>query len=157
MKIKGIRPGPNVETIVLPRGDGNSIVFKAQAVIDYAAFEKHCPPITVPRSQRPGGDWFENPEDPEYKAKADERSGREIDWMIIESLKATEGLTWEEVNPDRPDTWKFWKEELKKAGFSKIEINRIFNGVWAANSLDERLVKQARETFFRSQQAAQVR
>jgi len=156
VKIKGFQPGPNIETIVLPRGDGSQIIFKARAVLDYSGFEKLCPSPQMPRSQRAGGDWFDNPDDDDYKKKSDDRSSLEIDWMIIESLKATDGIQWEQVDYEKPSSWKLWRDELKAAGFSKVEVGRIFNGVWAANSLDERLVKQARDSFFRSQQAAKA-
>ena len=155
MKINGQKiEGPNVEVIVIPRAEGKHIVFKAKAVLDYDGFNRDYPIPAPPKSQKPGGIWFENPEDPNYKDLLDKRASFHTDWMILESLSATPGLEWETVDKKNHETWANWREELKNSGFNVREVNMIFEGVWRANSLDEKMVKEARESFFRSQQAA---
>lgn len=155
MKLKGKKiEGPNVEVVVIPRGEKEPIVFKCGAVLDDAPFNKLCPEPQPPKMQRPGGSWSENVEDPEYRKSIEERWQLHSDWMILQSLTATEGLEWEMVDLGKPETWKGWRDELKAAGFSMMEINHVQMGVLRANCLDERVIKEARESFFRSQAKA---
>ena len=49
MKLAGRKiEGANVEYIVLPRGDGEPLVLKAQAILDYSPFDMLCPPPRPP-------------------------------------------------------------------------------------------------------------
>ena len=71
--------------------------------------------------------------------------------MIVYSLQSTPELEWEIVNYDKPETWASYEEELREAGFSEIEIGRVVMGVMRANSLDESLIDEARNSFLHGQ------
>jgi hypothetical protein len=73
---------------------------------------------------------------------------------VITSLRATEGLEWDKIQYNNPDTWKLYKEELKESGFSSFEVDKIINGVMSANCLDEDKIEQARRSFLAGQEEA---
>jgi len=151
MKIKGQKiEGPNMEIIPIPRGD-SQIVFQAQAVLDFDPFEKLCPEPKPPMKMLPGGREVPDLEDKKYKDEIDKHNQKRMAWMILKSLEATEGLEWEIVNLLDSDTWLKYDEELKKAGFSHMEIMRIVTGVMDVNSLNEDKIEEARKRFLSSQ------
>jgi hypothetical protein len=155
MKLAGKKiSGPNIETIILPRGDGEPIVFKAQAVLDFDDFEKMCPmpkPATV---VRPGGKKSANFEDPTYKAAIELHAKKRFAWIVLTSLHlGTPDLEWERVDYGDPNTWLSYEDELREAGISNIEIGRIHRGVMIANALDDEKLEEARNAFLASQQA----
>jgi hypothetical protein len=154
MKIKGQKiEGPNVEVIVIPRGgDKQDIVFQAGAVLDFAPFEKMCPTPTPPSKILKGGKREYNLEDAGYKAALDVHSARRIAWMVLESLKATPDLEWETVKAGDARSWQNYEQELRDSGFSHVEIQRIINGVFAANCLSEARIEEARANFLRGHQ-----
>lgn len=158
MKIKGREiKGPNIEIIVIPRlgpdGESSDIVFRAQAVLDFDDFDKLCPRPKAPQMLKRGHGMIENPEDPRYKSELKEWGEKRINWIIITSLRATEGLEWDQVKYDNPSTWRLYDKELRDSGFGQYEIQRIITGVWSANSLDEDKVDQARKRFLAGQEA----
>jgi hypothetical protein len=68
MKINGEEiKGPNTELIVIPRSNGNPIVFKAQAILDFDDFDKLCPRPKPPQTIKRGEGVVSNPEDPIFK------------------------------------------------------------------------------------------
>lgn len=155
MKYKGKKlKGPNVEFIILPRpNEEEDIIFKAKAVLCMDDFDKYCPLPKMPQKLVRGKGMVDDPDDPHYKAQLDDRNKKRIDWLVIESIKDTEGLEWEKVKTNDPNTWHLYKEELREAGFNDFEINRIVNGVLIANSLDEKKMEEARERFLHTQLA----
>lgn len=153
MKLKGRRPGVNVEIIVLPRGDGEDLVFKAKAVEDFEMFDKLCPPPEPPKRILPGGEQVPNFQDKNYSAALENYGKKRIAFMVIQGLAATEDLEWEQVDVGNHQTWPKYREELRESGLSEVEINRIVNGCMKANSLNEHAVEQARKRFLASQQA----
>ena len=76
--------------------------------------------------------------------------------MILKSLEATEGLEWETVKMDDPETWLNYEKELKDSGLSPIEVGRIVGICMSANGLDERKMEAARDAFLAEQQAQVV-
>lgn len=154
MKINGKSiKGPNIETIVIPRGD-DIIVFKAEAVLDYKPFDEMVPNPTPPMVLFRGDTSHKpNYESPDYKAAIGKRSLLKYNWMVIKSLSATEGLEWETINMQEPSTWALIDEEFKNAGFTPLETNKIFEGVLTANGMNEEKLEKARKSFL-AQQAA---
>lgn len=145
--------GPNVEVIVIPRGgDKPDIVFQAGAIMDFSNFDKLCPEPKPPMKIMKGGKREYNLEDVGYIQARDRWTEQKVAWMVIESLKATPGLTWDLVNPLNPKTWHFFSDELRDAGFSQIEVQRITNGVFSANCLNEQRLEEARANFLRGPQ-----
>lgn len=155
MKIKGKKiQGPNIEVIVLPRGD-DDLVFKAQAVLDTTAFDNLCPRPEPPKMMKRGGQLVNNVEDPGYQQAVLAYGRLRSSWMIIESLRATEDLEWETVKYDDSSTWNGYENELRSAGLAEMEISRIIAGVMTANALNEEKIEEARNRFFLGQQVAQ--
>lgn len=148
MKIKGNTPSTNEEVVVIPRSNGEDIVFKAKSVVDYAVFDTMVPEPEVPVRRMAGEEaWHPNPEDPDFKKKLRERYSLRNNWMIIKSLDATPDLTWETVDLQKPETWNGWLDEFKKSGFSPAEVNRVIDVVLVANCLDNSKVEAARDRF----------
>jgi len=158
MKLHGKKlSGPEIEILVIPRKSGN-IVFKAQAVLDYTAFEAICPPPLPPETLRPGagrGLRTKNIEAPEFLKALDEWAEKRTYWMILKSLEATPELEWETVKMDQPDTWKHYEKELREGGMSTLEITRILNLVTGVCGLDQRKIDEATERFLADQAAVQ--
>ena len=151
MKIHGkTYDEPRVETVVIPR-NGGDIIFKAKAILDYEPFEALCPGPMAPMVMRKGGEQFRDVEDAKFKTKVNEWAHNRTNWMIIESLKATDGLEWETVDPKNPTTWDNYIVELTKANFSNAEINRIVECVIDANGLNQKRIDEATERFLAGQ------
>lgn len=145
--------GPNVEVIVIPRGgEKKDIIFQAGAIMDYAPFDTMCPEPKPPMKIMKGGKKEYNLEDKGYLQARDRWTEQKVAWIVIESLKSTPGLTWDLVNPANPKTWTKYADELKESGFSHVEVQRIINGVFSANCLNEARVEEARANFLRGPQ-----
>src|SRR3954452_21424608 len=117
MKIGGKTPsGPNVEYCILPRGDdpNDSIVFKAQAVLDMSNFDKICPP-PKPTKKNVKGVWIEDVERADYKALLEIYGNKRMIYMILKSLEATEGLEWDTVDLSDSSTWENYQKDLQNA------------------------------------------
>jgi hypothetical protein len=71
--------------------------------------------------------------------------------MVIRSLEPSE-IEWDTVDPDNPSTWLNWDRDMKSAGLSQVECNRILQLVFQANCLDEAKLQKAREAFLLGQQ-----
>jgi hypothetical protein len=144
---------PNIEVLVLPRGDGD-IVFKAQAVLNMKDFEKLYPAPEPPTKMYPGGRKAEEVNDPDYIKSMEEYSETRFHYMALQSLKATEELEWETVDESDPSTWKNYVDELGEAGFTEVEVNRVIQIVLDANCLNEDRIDEARRRFLLQQQEA---
>jgi hypothetical protein len=145
---------PNLEIIVIPRGDGEDIVFKAGPVGNMDDFEKLCPLPEPPVKMYPGGRKSQNVKDEGYQKKLAEHAELRFHFMAIQSLKMTEELEWETVDEAEPSTWTNYMDELREAGFSEVEVNRVVQGVMDANCLNEDRIEEARQRFLASQQEA---
>jgi len=146
MKLNGKRPGAHVEPIVLPR-PGEPLVFLARAIDSFDEFDKICPSPTPPQKILPGKKVSTNYEDPNFK-KAVARHGQlRLAYMVIKGLSETPGFEWETVKLDDHNTWTKYEDELKDAGLSGVEVNRIINGVSIANCLSEAAIEEARNDF----------
>lgn len=147
MKIKGKKiDSPMIEIVVLPRPDGD-IVFKAQAVLDFEEFDKLVTEPTPRMLLKPGGGMEKDTNNKNYRKELDEYNTQRVHWMFIKSLEATEGLEWETVDMNDPTTWKNYESELKASNFSAMEINHITRAIMIANALDDRKLKEARDSF----------
>lgn len=151
MKIKGKRlESTNVVTIVLPRFNGEDIIFKAGVVLDYSELDKILKEPEPPSILRKGSQEKDF-EDKGYKSKVHKNNIHRLNYMILESLSATEELEWETVKMDDPSTWDNWEQELKDSGIPNSEILYIFNKVHEVNSLDQAKLDEARDHFLLSQ------
>lgn len=153
MRIKGKRIGaPKPRPCVIER-DGEDFVFIVNAVLDYKEFEKLCPIPSPPKVMKPGGKVSEDPDSPLYNEALTKYGKKKTNWLMIQSIKDTEGLTWEKVVYDDPETWEYFREELSESGFTEGELAYLINDVYLINSLDESKMSEARERFIRSQEA----
>jgi len=155
MKYKGQAvKGSNQEIIPIVRPDGD-IIFIAESIKDWTEFDKLVPEPEVPVRLKPGGVKVEVPSDPSY-VKAIEAYGElKSHYLILASLEASEDVEWDTVDMSKPETWKNYIKELKESDFSEIEISRITMGVMRANSLDENMIDEARNSFLRSRQVGE--
>jgi hypothetical protein len=147
MKIGGKEiSGPHEELLVLPRGE-DQVVFRARAVADMDPFEKICPEPKPPGRLTKDG-FVPNKDDDNFKKMMEHHSEQRLAYMVIISLEPSE-VEWAKVDIDNPKTWRHWQAELKEAGLTQIEVNRIIQTVMRANALDEDMLKEARATFVR--------
>lgn len=149
MKINGKKlDTPNEEILVLTR-NGEDLVIRARAVVEMKEFEKVCPepkPTTkIVRGKGKVTDFESKP----YQANMEAWGRKKMDWIILKSLSATEGLEWETIDFDNPDTWNNWEQELRDSGFSEFEVARIRVLAMNANSINEARLEEARERFLR--------
>jgi len=151
MKINGVQVTQAEELLVLPRSNGDDIVFRAIPVAITAEFDSKVPMPVPPMIQKKGGK-YQDITDKEFVKALDLRSGRRFSLMLLRSLEPS-NIEWETVKLEDPGTWDKWEEELKEAGLSEVECNRVVSTVMAANSLDEDKIKEAREAFLRGQEA----
>ena len=150
MKVGGVAVTPPPECIlVLPR-DGEDLVFRAQAIEDWDEFDKLCPAPVMPVGLGKGGEKIPVPNDPAFKAELEQHGLKKMAWMVVKSLQPS-NIEWEKVKVEDPRTWQLYEEELREAGVTAIEIQRIVALAIEANQLDEAKLKAARESFVRGQ------
>lgn len=169
MRYKGKQlKGPKTETLVIPREPtyepgpngqaagtriDNDVVFIAQAVLDFTAFDLLCPPPLPPNILKPGGVESKNLDDPDYKKAINEWGVKKRDWLILKSLELTPDIEWETVKMDDPETYVNYKQELVDAGFNTQEITMIVGLALKVNSVDEDKMEEARQRFLARQAA----
>ena len=151
MKIKGKKlDGPNIEVVVIPRQSGD-LVFKAAAVLDYTDCDKLNPMPQAPKKLLPGGETQEDVEDPKYVKAVDQWATRKFYWMLLKSLEATDGLSWDKVKLNKPETWELYKAEMQTAGLSPGEVARIEMCVTDACGLNQTKIDEATKRFLAGQ------
>lgn len=157
MKVKGKKvEGRNVDVVVIPRPEEN-INFFCEAIPDYEEFNELCPTPKPPEKLYPGGVRKEDPENPEYKKLLDEWATRRTHWTVLKSLENNPDIEWETIDMEKPSTWEKYQDELKDAGFTEIEMFRILQGVMRANSLDDDMLKEAKQAFLQGQSLKNAR
>jgi hypothetical protein len=150
MKINGREiKGPNRVTLVLPREGGEDIVIIAEAVIDMNGCDKYLKMPEPPVVLKPSGKE-QNFSDPGFVQQLEQYNIKKMAWIMLMSL-APSNIEWDTVDMENPSTWANYNQELKDAGFSEIEINRIGNACMEANALDEAKLEAARQSFLRGQ------
>lgn len=154
MKIAGQQvKGRNRVVIAIPRPESN-LIFIAEAVSGYDVFDKMVKEPTPPAKVKPDRSKVYDFKDKGYLAQLGRYNKQRIAWLILESLKGTPDLEWETVDPANPESWPNWETELRDADLNQFEINRVLNGVFEANCLNEALVAAARDSFVRGQETA---
>jgi len=152
MKIQGVvLNGPAVEIIPIIRGE-DTIIIKAQAVLDYSDFNNMFPRPTPPEKMFPGGRKELNVDDPKFLKAIDEYGTAKYAWQVLKSLEATEGLEWDTIDMGKPDTWKNYEKELG-TWLSEAEVLRVIMGVTNAQGLNSDKIEEARKRFLASQEA----
>jgi len=155
MKIDGKKiMGANESILVIPRFQGEDIIFKLRAIVDNTDFEKMCPTPQAPKRLMAGGQEIINVKDKGYLDQVVKHSELRLSWLVLKTLEPT-NLEWENVKLDIPTTWSNFKEEMTEAGFNSIEIQRLINECFAVNALNEAKIEEARESFLRGLQAVE--
>lgn len=137
---------PAEEVLVLPRAKGQDIIITARAVLSMEEFDLRCPKPSPKRAWSKDKGNHDLVDDPQFKKDLETYGEKRFAFMAIKSLEPSE-IEWEKTKLDDPNTWTGWTEELRDAGLSDIEVQRIVVCVMQANSLDESKLKQAREAF----------
>ena len=155
MKYKGKEvKGKNQEIIPIVRPDGN-IIFIAGAVKNWLEFEALVPEPKAPKRTKPGGIVVEDTQNGNYLKAVSDYGDTRTDYLVLKSLQDTVDLEWETVDMQKPSTWANWKKELRDSDFTEIEIGRITMGVMKANSLDEKMIDEARTSFLAGRQESE--
>ncbi len=151
MKIGGVDPNSLSREflLVLPRGDTN-LVFRAQGLSDMAEFTAVCPLPKAPGKLTKEG-FVANTKDSAYQVTMQQWSAKRLGFMVVKTLEPTE-IEWDTVNIDDPGTWANWENDLKNAGLSQFECNRVTALVLEANSLDDEKIEKARAVFLAGQE-----
>jgi hypothetical protein len=149
MKIQGrVLKNDNIQTVVFPRSSGN-IAFDFQPVLDWEkSFNAVCPMPKPPMVMTPGAAKAKpKMDDPKFQDALRKYAERKGNYMFLLSISATEGLEWETVRLEDPESWENVFTELEAAGFTQSEQNRMLEAYQAANSLDDDLLDKVREAF----------
>lgn len=148
MKIGGVEVKSCEEVLVLPRISGD-IVIRARAVTTTDEFDAMVPAPVAPGIRTKDG-FKPDTKDASYQQAVAHYSEQRLAYMVLKSIEGSE-IEWETVKIADPSTWINWSNELKAAGLSDVECNRIVLCVMQANSLDEDKLRTAREVFLRGQ------
>jgi hypothetical protein len=154
MKLKGKKiEGPQERIIVLPRQNGNNLIFKFRAVLDFTDFENLCP-IPKPREAlKPGGEKTLLLDHPDYLKAIDEWALRKTHYSFLKSIEATEDLEWENVKMGDPDTWEKYQKELEDAGLTEPERVRLLQTYSEVQGLSQDKIDEATRNFLAIPQA----
>jgi hypothetical protein len=148
MKIQGKKiEGANEMVTIIPRHSSPDIVFKSRAILNMSEFEEMCPPPEPPKKMLAGGKEVKNLKDSAYLKSCDAYAVKRLSWIVLSSLEATEDLEWEKVDLTDPSTWNNFREEMKEAGLSGVEINRVIQDCIEVNALDNDKIEEARNRF----------
>lgn len=136
-------------------GEPDNFEFICAAVLSYDDFEKLCPSPKPPlKTKMSTGEQTVDTNDRRFKAALNKWSERRVDWLMIQSLRATPGLEWDTVKYDDPETWANYESELKQV-LTEGEYNRIVQSIIDANSPSENRRREALDRFTRTQEAAE--
>lgn len=151
MKVGGVEVTKCEEVLVLPRIHGADLVFKAQAVPSMEYFDDICPKPTPGKRLVKGGQKEDHITD-SFVKELEEWGKRRYAYICVKSLEPSE-IEWDKVDLEKPSTWNGWMDEMREAGLSDTEINRVQTLVLDANALNESKLKAARDSFLRGQGA----
>ncbi len=155
MKLNGkkMEGGRHKDVIVFPRGTEEPIAFWVQALDDeWEDWEKGNPPPEPPVVRKASG-AEKNFEDEGYKQAIENWLLRKSAFMVVASLTIPENdIEWETLDMEKPKTWVRWRDEMKDAGLTVVEINKLIRKISEVNQLSEDLLDQAREDFLRGEQ-----
>lgn len=152
MKVNGIPvTAPPDEVLVLPR-EGSPLVFKARAVDSWDEFNKLCKEPEPPKIQTKEG-VQDDYDDKGYKSALVSYYAKQNAYLLIKSLEPS-NIEWTKVKLDNPNTWTLWSEEMRDAGLTPKEAERIVQLCIDANCLNEAKLEAARKAFLQTHQKA---
>ncbi len=151
MKIKGNSiPAPKPVKVKFFRGS-EIVELLVQAVLSYEQFDRLVPHpkpplVTVVKENR----QYHNYDDKAYLRSVDRYSQFKSHYIILKGLEATEGLEWDTVKMDEPDTWGNYKTDLLTC-FTEMEVSDIIDAINEANHPTGRRLEEAFDSFTSSQ------
>lgn len=145
---------PKPEPLVIPR-NGQNLVLMIKPVLDYSEFNKLCPRPKVPYRQRPGKAPEPAMDTPKYQKELETWGKRRTAWMIIQALSDTEGLEWEHVDLQNPETFENVTDEIEQT-FLPAEASMIVDTVFRLCGLTDDLIREATQAFLAGQEAAEA-
>jgi hypothetical protein len=146
MKLKGETAGVYETVVAFPR-DGKTFVFKVKAVSDPSEYEKVSPRPVPPMKTLPGNRVVPHFDDKGYKQAMNKWAANQLNWIHIKTLAETDGLEWEKVKLEDPETYTLWTEELREFGLSTVEMNHLYGKIQEVNALSDAKLEEAREGF----------
>lgn len=147
MKVNGIKmEGPRIVELCFLINGGSAVQFRFRPLRDNEDFELTMPKPTPPVRVAPGGVKHFNTEDKSYKKALAAWVEYKLDWELLKSIDATEGLEWETVDPAKAETWKNWRDEVTK-NFGAAVTNKLFGGYMEAQYITEEGMEKARNAF----------
>jgi len=156
MKVGSVEvSGVHEQVLVLPRGE-KKLVFRARGITSFEEFNKLCPMPEAPTMMKRIDNKMQrvpNNNDPIYKAKLVDWATKRANWMVLKTLEPS-NIEWDTVKMDQPDTWGNYINELEK-NFADSEAIKIMELAQEVNGIDERKLKEARESFFLEQAQAE--
>jgi len=152
MKIGGVTvTPPAIDFIILERPD-TPLVIQAQALDSYDEFNALCPPPEPPTKLTKEGRVTDSDE-PGYLSLIQNWMEQRAAYMVVKCLAPSQ-IEWDTVRLSSSKTWKNYEQDLRKAGVTAIEFNRIQQLILDINSLNEEKLTQAREVFRRGRAQA---
>jgi len=149
MKINGVAvTKPSEKLLVIERDEG-PLVFRAQALTSMDEFDQIVP-LPKPPGKLTKDGFVPDSNDPNYQVTLGQHALKRLGFMVIRTLENSK-IEWATVDPANPKTWTNWEKDLKDAGFTQTERNRILELVIDVNTLDEDKIKAARDSFLRGQ------
>jgi hypothetical protein len=154
MKVGGVQVTPPPEGLLVLEREHGDLVFRARPVpIDaWDHFNKLCPEPAMPMVLVKG-EKKPNPNDETYQHNVRRLAAKRIAYLCLKSLEPS-NIEWDNVKMDDPDSWEKFEDDLRAAGMTEIEIDRVIKLCVGANTLDEEKLKKARESFLRGQREA---
>lgn len=154
MKINGMIPQLDRETIIPCIGNQVRFYLIAQPICSYDGFEQLCTRPKPPVGGEPGKEAPNYTAKPYLEALA-EYNTKLSDWMYVVSLVQVADekgnrmpMEWSRVKLEDIETYKEWRDELQQENkLSVADVRRIENEVLRCNSMDDAMIEKAREDF----------
>jgi hypothetical protein len=137
--------GTSEEVLVVPWNNTN-LVFRARAILDTTEYEKLYPVPTPPTVRKPGGIVESDRTDKSYLEAIDKWAERKSHWYYVNSLVLPDGMEWETVDSNDPDTWENWIKELNTF-LPEATVARVAGLVMIVNGLDQKRIDEQTKLF----------
>ena len=153
MNINGIGiTGPKNEFIVFPGRleNGGDLVIEVAPVLNFEKFDDLVKRPEPPQILLPGNLRTTDPDDKKYLKALEEYGTQRTAYIVIKSLSATKDLVWDTVDINDPSSWANWRVEMEAAGFSQLEMGRIFTAITICCGLNQDKIDEATKLFYQS-------
>lgn len=150
MKVNGQAVSPRVVTFHVPTNTG-AVEFRFRALTSDDKFEDVVKRPKPPVRTMPGNKQMTDNTDINYLAALADWSGKMLEWQILQSMSATQGLEFDTVKMNDPESWKNWRKEMGDNLGSRI-VDHCLNAYVDANLLSEETLEEARKSFLAGQE-----